>query len=217
LAAKKNDATAGAPATPGPAASAGPAAAGIPLPRPELEALLGRHLPGLHAFLRLRAGPLIRARESMSDLAQSVCRELLEARDFDYRNEAAFRRWLCTAALRKLVERQRFYRRDKRDVLREVAPPTDAADALLTDAYRSIATPSQNAAAQEFVGLVESALDELPDHYREVIALTRGLGLSQREAAAQMGKTEIAVQRLLARALVKLSGILRARGVEPGE
>jgi RNA polymerase sigma-70 factor (ECF subfamily) len=186
---------------------------------PALDALLARHLPGLHAFVRLRAGPLVRGKESPSDIVQSVCRELLVAGSgFEYRNEAAFRRWLCTAALRKLVERQRFYQRDRRDAAREGPAVDDSgADAALFAAYRSVATPSQHAAAHEFVRLVDDALAELPDHYREVIALTRGLGLSQREAAQEMGKSEIAVQRLLTRALVKLAGLLRARGLgEPG-
>jgi RNA polymerase sigma factor (sigma-70 family) len=182
---------------------------------PDIADLLARHLPALQAFLRLRAGKLIRAKESMADLAQSVCRELLASPGFEYQNDAACKRWLCTAAMRKLVERQRYYRRDKRDALREAAPSTDA-DAQWFDAYRTIATPSQHAAAHEFVAIVDAAMDELPEHYREVIALTRGLGLSQKDAAAELGKTEVAVQRLLTRALVKLAGLLRAKGLETG-
>jgi len=185
--------------------------------RPAIDALLARHLPGLHAFVRLRAGRLVRAKESTEDVVQSVCRELLEAGSgFEYRDEASFRRWLFTAALRKLVERQRFWSRDKRDAAREAGASDPEADEALLAAYRTIATPSRNAAFGEFVAMVDDALAELPDHYREVIALTRGLGLTQREAAEAMGKTEVAVQRLLTRALVKLSALLRQRGLDAG-
>lgn len=184
--------------------------------RGALDAALAHHLPGLYAFVRMRAGRLVKARESAADIVQSVCRELLEAgAGFEYRNEAAFRRWLCTAALRKLVERQRYLQRDKRDIGREVTPPdTSDQDHRLYDAYKTLATPSQAAAAHEFVDQVDAALAELPEHYREVIALTRGLGLTQREAAEQLGTTEIAVQRMLQRALVKLSGLLHRRGID---
>lgn len=164
----------------------------------------------------MRAGRLVRARESAADIVQSVCRELLEAGDgFEYRNEVAFRRWLCTAALRKLVERQRYLTRAKRDIGRDVTPAdTSDEDHRLLDAYKTLATPSRAAAANEFVAQMEAALDELPEHYRELLALTRGLGLTQGEAAEQLGTTEIAVQRMMQRALVKLSGILHRKGVD---
>jgi len=43
-----------------------------------IDELLHRYLPGLRAFVRLRASPAVRAKESASDIAQSVCREVLE-------------------------------------------------------------------------------------------------------------------------------------------
>ena len=41
-----------------------------------VEELLARHLPGLRAYVRLRAGPLVRAREAESDVVQSACQAL---------------------------------------------------------------------------------------------------------------------------------------------
>ena len=68
-----------------------------------LDALVEHHLPNLLAFLRLNAGPHLLAKESVSDLAQSVCREVLDDVDrFEYRGEPAFRKWLFTAALNKV-------------------------------------------------------------------------------------------------------------------
>ena len=43
-----------------------------------MQRLLEEHLPRLRAFIRLRTNQAIRARESCSDLVQSVCREVLE-------------------------------------------------------------------------------------------------------------------------------------------
>lgn len=47
----------------------------------EIERLLQEHLPGLRAFVRLQATPEIRAQESVSDIVQSVCREVLTHAD----------------------------------------------------------------------------------------------------------------------------------------
>ena len=71
-----------------------------------IEHLLSRHMPGLRAFIRLRAGPVVRARESESDLVQSVCREVLRGIErFDYQGDAAFKNWLFKAALRKIKKK----------------------------------------------------------------------------------------------------------------
>ncbi|MCC6782531.1 MAG: hypothetical protein IT457_06785, partial [Planctomycetes bacterium] len=61
--------------------------------------LLTPHLPALRAYLRLQASPLIRARESVADLMQSVCREILQdLAAFDATDESSLRRWLFVAA-----------------------------------------------------------------------------------------------------------------------
>ena len=64
---------------------------------PALDALLVRHLPSLEAYVRLKAGAAVRARETLSDVVQSVCVEVLRDADrFEYRGEAEFRHWLQT-------------------------------------------------------------------------------------------------------------------------
>ena len=50
--------------------------------------LLERYLPELRAFIRLRTGPRLLARETPDDLVQSVCREVIgNLSGFDYRSE----------------------------------------------------------------------------------------------------------------------------------
>ena len=48
---------------------------------PPLEALLAAYLPELQGYLRRRSQGLVAARESSSDLVQSVCREILTNMD----------------------------------------------------------------------------------------------------------------------------------------
>lgn len=172
--------------------------------RRAVEALIEQHLPGLRVIVRLRAGPLIRARESSSDLVQSVCREVLaNAGRFQHPGEDAFKRWLYTTALRKIVDRRDYYLAQKRDALREVAPGDG--DAAVLACYGSFATPSHQAMVREELARIEAAFDELGEEDREVVSMAHVLGLSRAEIGAQLGKSEGAVRAQLFRALARLS------------
>ena len=55
-----------------------------------MEALLERLLPDLQRYVKRNVGDLLAAKESSSDLVQSVCRELLErlgSERFEYRGK----------------------------------------------------------------------------------------------------------------------------------
>lgn len=176
-----------------------------------LEALLRSNLPGLRAFLRLRSGRLLRAKESVSDLVQSVCRELLQdLASAEVETEQAFRCWLYTSAHRKILDRRKYWEAEKRDAARE-APPAGApceGEQSLLQSYAVLATPSRHAAASEEIARIEEAFERLPEEYREVISLARFVGLSSREIAARMGKSEEAVRQLLTRARARLARLL---------
>ena len=172
----------------------------------DMEQLLTQNFSALQAYLRLKVGPGIRGRESCSDLAQSVCRELLKDRDqFVFANDTAFRSCLFQAAERKIVERHRYYTRKKRDVNRTHS--LENADEL-SGAYASIASPSAEACVREEIWRLEEAFDKLPEEYREVILLSRVAGLSHREIGTQMGRGETASRKLLSRAIARLGSIM---------
>ena len=181
-----------------------------------VEALLERYLPRLRAFVRLRTGPLLRARESSSDIVQSVCREVLEnIGRFQHPSDNAFRQWLFKTALRKIGHRRDFYLAEKRDVLREV-PITGSgereeagvAESQLFDVYRSFSSPSHHALVRDEIARIESVFDQLGDAEREVITLAHVVGLSRAEIAQEMGKSPGAVRVLLHRALAKVVDLL---------
>lgn len=174
--------------------------------------LFARHLPPLMAFIRIKVGPALAARESVSDLAQSVCREILmDLDEFEYQGEAAFRKWLFLQATRKIVDRSRYHRRARRDQARErrslQEPSEDEAESLV-ECYATLCTPSRHAAAREELERIESALQELPESQRDAVTLSRVMGISYREIAKQMGCTESAVRGLVARGLAELSSLL---------
>lgn len=177
-----------------------------------IERLIARYQPRLHAFIRLRLGKRVRAREATMDVVQSVCRELLAAAPgFEFRGEERFRDWLFTAALHKIVDKQRFHDRDKRDAARE----RDIADEGLAQAA-SYLTPSVDAIGRETADALAAALAELSEVHREVITLARIVQLPHAVIAESMGRSEAAVRQLLVRALLDLTQRLKRRGIVLG-
>ena len=148
--------------------------------RHAFDSLFARTMPQLIAFLRVKVGRLVGSRESVCDLAQSVCREVLEDMDgFQYAGDAAFRHWLFQQASRKIIDRHRYLRRARRDAAREV--PADAEgeeDARsLLDCYASFCTPSQVAGAREELERIEGAIARLPENQRDAVCLSRLMSL----------------------------------------
>jgi RNA polymerase sigma factor (sigma-70 family) len=184
-----------------------------------VEGLLERFLPDLRRYLDRNAGALVTAKESSSDLAQSVCREVLErlgTERFVYRGEAEFKQWLYNAALYKIRARQRFYLAAMRDAGREVLLPeggseTHASSEPGIPAGSTLGTPSQAAALNEEVERLRVALSKLPQNYREVIHLAHVEGLSHKEIAERLGISEANSRVLLSRALARLATL----GIQP--
>lgn len=178
--------------------------------RRALESLLERYLPQVRAFVHLRLSPELRVKESGSDIAQSVCRELLQGLDqFRWRGEEAFRGWLFTAALRKVADRAQHYGAAKRELGREQAPHDAAHSAeLLNRACVSLSSPSGHAIAREQAERIGLLFETLGEEEREVLTLARVAGLSRAEIGRRIGKSEGAVRVILHRALVKLSDAL---------
>ena len=175
--------------------------------------LLRDNLPQLEAFLRLKAGAALRSKESLGDLAQSVCIQILQdLPKFEFRSEGQFRQWLFQHALHKLINKREYYDAKKRDMKREVAAAAlaDAAGERPSalSCYASFCTPSRHASAREQIERVERAFDELPDDYREAVNLRKVVGLDYQEIATAMGRSIPAVRNLVHRGVAKLSTLI---------
>jgi RNA polymerase sigma-70 factor (ECF subfamily) len=179
-------------------------------PPASIDRLLDEHLPGLTAFVRLRAGPLLRAHESCSDIVQSACREVLDhAGRFRFGGSEGFRHWLYTTALRKIVDRKRYYSAAKRNANALRPPSESASEQQIAACYRAaFTTPSQAAMKREDVERLERAFDELSEQDREVVTLARIVGLSHAEIARRTGSTPGAVRVRLSRAIARLARLM---------
>lgn len=165
-----------------------------------LEASRGR----VHAFVRLRLDGVLRAREEDLDIVQSTFRLAVEGfPQFRGASEAEFLGWLLSVARNKIREKERFWKRQRRDVGRVVRLGSISAQVL--HSYAAIAGPSEQVAALELGRRLEAAFDALSPEHREVITMARVLGLPHALVAAQLGRSEVAVRQLLVRALRALA------------
>lgn len=189
--------------------------------RVAVEALLARHVPELRVYVHLKAGRAILSRESSEDLVQSVCRELLEnLNGVEYRGEVEFRQWLFAKATNKILDRARYHRAEKRDVAREVEPPTAGTSSSFPSepnaVYATLVTPSRVAIGREELRRMEAAFQQLPEDYREVILQAKVIGHSHSEIAEQMNRSPGAVRVLLHRALARLTALMDDASDENG-
>ena len=168
-----------------------------------VEQLLVQHLPGLRAWLRLRMGPGLRARETPDDLVQSVAREVLLGLDaFEWRGESAFRHWLYLKAQRKLVDKARFVGAEQRTPAKE-----RDLDALASGVVAGLVaeSPSHAAIGAEDVQRIEAAFAELPGDWQEAVSLHKLCGMAVPEIAVRMQRSEGAVRNLIWRGLSRLA------------
>ena len=180
----------------------------------DLHDTIQRLLPRLHAYVRLRMGPELRRHEASVDLVQSACREALQRADrFTPFREANLEQWLFETALRKLRDRARHWRAERRNAGRPAeAVLSDFDCSRLLTSYGAFASPSEQAVARERLAHIERAFACLEPHQREIILLARVRGLGHADIAARLGKRPEATRMLLSRALARLSSLLEDGG-----
>jgi RNA polymerase sigma-70 factor (ECF subfamily) len=173
----------------------------------DLAHLFERNKEALTAYVRRRAGVLVRWKESVSDLLQTTFGELIRKRDqLEGQSEETQRQWLFRTAECKLRNRARHWRAERRELLREHASPETAEPTIDQRMLGREAdlSPSEKFSLQETTEQLERALAALPEEYREVIRLMRVENLPYGEVAERMGRSEVAVRKLLSRALARL-------------
>jgi RNA polymerase sigma-70 factor (ECF subfamily) len=130
-------------------------------------------------------------------------------KDFTYKNEGDFLRWLSRIAENRLRDMADRFHADKRDIHKEIPfkEEGDNANGGFVGAAgpRHNTTPSVIMRKKEALDRLEKALDRLKPEYKEIIVLKRIEGLSHAEIAERLGKNTGAVRMLLARALAALT------------
>lgn len=147
----------------------------------------------------------IQCREAPSDIVQETILEAQQDLDrFHGMTEREMRAWLKQVLVRNIWNVNRKYHTDKRNVQRErsLSPQAEGSTPAIPDPCPS---PSTVLVRRETTEALELAIQELPDHYRQIIHLRYRKGLSYEEIARTMNRTEMATRRLWSRALCELS------------
>lgn len=161
-------------------------------------------------IIRLRLDRKLRPKLDSVDVVQdALILALGGLKDFTYRNEGDFLRWLSRIAENKLRDILDKFHADKRDIRKEIPFKKEGASAEggFVGAAEPIGTttPSVIMRKKEALDRLEKALDELKPEHKEVVVLKRIEGLSHAEIAERLGKNAGAVRMLLSRAMVALT------------
>jgi RNA polymerase sigma-70 factor (ECF subfamily) len=133
-------------------------------------------------------------REAEDVMQQAYVNAYAHLRQFDHR--AAFATWLTRIAVHEALSRAR--RRGRYQHLEDDDLPE------MTMASVGSPDPERQAMSHELAGLLESAIDRLPDGSREVFVLREVQGLDTAETAESLGISADAVKARLSRAKAAL-------------
>jgi RNA polymerase sigma factor (sigma-70 family) len=160
----------------------------------QFEELLERHMRPLRTYVRLQAGPLLRAREPLSDVVQSTLREAWEARaSFQYTGEAAFRGFLYTIAAHKIISKNRYWAAQKRALDNE---ESQASMWQLPNSEGSTPSksPSRYLIHEEEVERLREAFCTLAPEDQQILSMRRIFDVPASEIAQQLGIAESTVR-----------------------
>ena len=161
-------------------------------------------------IIRLRIDRKLRSKLDSVDVVQdALILAMGGLKDFTYKNEGDFLRWLSKIAENKLHDILDKFYTEKRDIRREipfkkVENNTEEGSFIAAEPLETT-TPSVLLFRKEQLDKLEKAIDDLKPDYRDVIYLSRIERLSNAEIAEKLGKSKGAVAMLLSRALVALT------------
>jgi len=177
---------------------------------PALELLCSVYGERVRRIIRLRMGNEIRPRLDSMDLVQDALVSALEGlKDFTYKNEGDFLRWLAKITQNKFRDNLDKIYTNKRDIRKEVRLEnyghTTNGGFVGNPNPIAATTPSVIMSKKEDLDKLEKAIDKLKPDYKEVIVLAKIDGLSYKEIAGKLGKSIDSVAHLLSRAMLALT------------
>lgn len=171
-----------------------------------LTVLLAQGRAKLLAYLRIKLPVDLQGLISADDIVQETHMAVFRRRyAFVPRGPDSFDRWVRAIAVRQLrsaIRRQRAVKRGGGQVtVGDGRSIEDSAVALLDLLGAADRTPSSCAARKEAAGAIQTAITELPEHYRQAVWLVHIEGRQVQEVASEMGRTHRAVSGLCRRGL----------------
>jgi len=179
-----------------------------------LTLLLTTHRRGVRDYLAGRIPSNLRGGIDADDLVQEAYAEVFRhIGGFESRGADSFGRWVRTIALRKLRDAIKLRGADKHGgtkvQVHAVASGIGDSVVLLLDLMTGDEkSPSRCAASAEAIDAVRVAMAMLPEDYQQAVSRVYLQGLTVKEAASGMNRTERAVHNLCYKAKSRLRELL---------
>jgi RNA polymerase sigma-70 factor, ECF subfamily len=169
--------------------------------RPDaLDALYARAAPRVLAYVRVRMGRSLRSRLDSRDILQAtLLKSFQRFGEFQGSGAPALMAWLARIAEREILDRADYHQRARRSSLRET--PIEGQNGLEARVTSVLSRMIRDERAEKLA----TAMESLSDAHREIILLRKFQGLSFKEIAARLEKSDDACRMLLARALTSLT------------
>jgi RNA polymerase sigma-70 factor (ECF subfamily) len=176
-----------------------------------LAAFLQWRRPALIAFIEHRLGPALRGKVEPDDIFQELAVKAL--RELPATNPEARDPfgWLCHLAEECVIDGHRHFAAGKRATAREMpgnVPAVGGSQDLIALLSASLTSPSQAVVRDERHQRLHEALASLPGEQREALRLRYGEGLSTKEVARRINKSDVATRVLLTRLVHRLQELL---------
>jgi RNA polymerase sigma-70 factor, ECF subfamily len=175
----------------------------------EMQRMLHANTDRLLAYLKHKFPPDLRSFIEPQDVLQDTFFEAFQRiNDFQPRGEDDSYRWLMAIARHRLLACLRMQRASKRGRIK--IEEVDDVIAVLDELMVYSRTPSQSAMSHEIAAAIYASMSRIEPHYREVIQLRFINGLSIKQSAERMGRTEGAILMLCDRGLKALKVQLKS-------
>ena len=161
-------------------------------------------------IVRLRMGRELRSKMESMDLVQDAFISALRGlKNFTYKNEGDFLRWLSSIAENRIRDNLEKFHTNKRNIHKEIPlnsnRQTEQDSFVRTTGPVTWTTPSVIMSRREDFNKLEKAMDKLNPEYKKVIILAKIEGLSHKEMAERLNKNSHSTRALLSRALAALT------------
>jgi RNA polymerase sigma-70 factor (ECF subfamily) len=171
-------------------------------------AVVDRMRGRLEMWIRVRMGPLLRARLTVDDVLQETLIQAYRSLDaFRDTGPGSFQRWMFSVAENRLKDLHKYHAAQKRHPARE-ANPTPEEQRIVDRLAGDGTTPSQGFRRSEVAARIADGLAKVPEGSREIIVLRVVEDLSFAEVAERIGTDARAARGLYARALKDLQRAL---------
>jgi len=175
-----------------------------------LDDLLRRYEDRVRRIVRIRFNAKLRRCLESVDIVQETFQAAYRALDrLELRSNASILQWLARIAENQIVDAHRRFYNEKRDRTREITIDGDTPGRVEPAAPGD--SPLERASDRELQELVDEAVGDLPEEYREVITLRTYYGGSWAFVAEQMGRSEEAARKLHHRARLRLARDVKKR------